>query len=251
MPHINDDTSDASDSGSADRRVAPIEGFRRRSGELFGLAVALGLTTAFWWPPIASRLLPRDLVWRNVAAQAVDWLFCIVLIGVVLVWERRPLSSLGFKRLTMQNFSAGLGLGGFAMVGLVLWKFAIAPMLPDMSFTSGVESSPGSLPDHFFYWYAPFALATASLCEEVIYRGYAMERLLLVTKRPWIAVLASHIAFVLYHLKDGIENVLCFSVLLLLFPLYYIRYRDLTMVIVAHAFIDLMAIIGHAAGIRG
>jgi membrane protease YdiL (CAAX protease family) len=68
---------------------------------------------------------------------------------------------------------------------------------------------------------------------------------------PWIAVLVSHVAFVLYHLKDGIENVLCFSVLLLLFPFYYIRYRDLTMVIVAHAFVDLMAIIGHAAGIRG
>ena len=117
--------------------------------------------------------------------------------------------------------------------------------------STGGGSSSGELPGHFFFWYAPLALVTASFCEEVIYRGYAMERLLLVFKRPWVAVLASHVAFVLYHLKDGVENVLCFSVLLLLFPLYYIRHRDLTMVIVAHAFIDLMAVIGHAAGVRG
>ena len=223
---------------------------QRRYGEIFGLFVALGLTTLFWWPSIASRLLPDSLVWRNVAAQAVDWLFCLVLMGIVLYWERRPLSSLGFKPLTSQNLAAGLGLGGFAMVGLVLWKFAVEPLLPELNPQTRGGSGSGELPGHFFYWYAPLALVTASFCEEVIYRGYAMERLLLVFKRPWVAVLLSHIAFVLYHLKDGIENVLCFSVLLLLFPLYYLRYRDLTMVIVGHAFIDLMAVIGHAAGVR-
>ena len=132
---------------------APTDEVRCRSGEIFGLAVALGLTTLFWWPPIASRLLPQDLVWRNVVAQAVDWLFCIVLIGVVLFWERRPLSSLGFKPLSIQSFSAGLGLGGFVMVGIVLWRFTVAPLIPDVSFPTGGAASSGKLTDHFLYWW--------------------------------------------------------------------------------------------------
>ena len=85
----------------------------RRHAEITGLVVALLLTTLFWWPAIASRLLPSNLIWRNVAAQAADWFFALILIAIVVFWERRPLSSLGFKPLKWSNFCTGLGLGGF------------------------------------------------------------------------------------------------------------------------------------------
>jgi membrane protease YdiL (CAAX protease family) len=220
------------------------------SAQVSGLLVALVLTTIFWWPPITIRFLPSDLVWRNVAAQVADWIFALALIAIVVFWERRPLSSLGFKPLTLINLSTGLGLGGFFMLAVVLWVYILSPILPDlrgMAMDSGGGDS--RLPGHFFYWYAPLAWVTASFCEEVIYRGYAMERLLSLTKKPWVAVLVSHLAFVLYHVKDGWNSVAMLSLFGLLFPLYYIRFRDLTMMIVAHAFIDLMAIIGHATGI--
>ena len=63
-------------------------------------------------------------------------------------------------------------------------------------------------------------------------------------------MLLSHVAFVLYHVKDGLSSVAMLSVFALLFPLYYLRFQDLTLLIVGHAFVDLMAIVGHAAGIR-
>lgn len=208
------------------------------------------LTTIFWWPPVTSQLLPADLVFRNVVTQLADWVFALALVAIVVFWERRPLSSLGFKPLTLTNFSAGMGMGGFFMIGVALWFYGILPFFPGFgkeTMDTGADAS--ELPRHFFYWYAPFALVTASFCEEVIYRGYAMERLLSIAGRPWVAVLVSHGAFVLYHVKDGWSSVLMLSVFALLFPLYYIRYRDLTMMIVAHAFIDLMAVIGYYLGI--
>lgn len=211
--------------------------------------MALVLTTLFWLPPVASRLLPEELVWRNLASQGADWFFALGLIAIVVCWEKRPLSSLGFKPLKVENLCAGLGLGGFLMVGVVVWTYLLAPMVPGLEGATGQDRNAENLPDNFFLWFAPLALVTASFCEEVIYRGYAMERLLRVTKSPWLAVVLSHIAFVLYHLKDGWESVLMLSFMALLFPLYYLRFRDLTMMIVAHAFIDLMAIVGHFAGI--
>jgi membrane protease YdiL (CAAX protease family) len=183
----------------------------KRPAELTGLVIALIVTTVIWYPPVISRFLPENLVWRNLAQQAVDWLFAGVLVGIVLLWERRPLSSLGFKPLTKDSFYTGLGLGGFFMLGLVVVHFLIRPVL--LSLGSSPDGSPAELPDHFYFWYAPIAWITASLCEEIIYRGYAMERLLLVTGRPWVAVALPHAAFVLYHIKDGWTSVAALSVL--------------------------------------
>ena len=214
-----------------------------------GLFVALVATTIFWWPPIASRLLPTDLVWRNLAAQAADWFFCLSLMAIVYFWEREPLSSLGFKPLRKDNLSAGLGLGGFIMVGLVLWKLVSSQLVQG----SGIGSSgaaPSEFPPHFFLWFGPIALLTASFCEEVIYRGYATERLLRITNNRWVAVLLPNFAFALMHWKDGFEKVLFVGTVCLLFQLYYVRYRDLTMTIVAHFLIDSLALLGAMFGVR-
>ena len=223
---------------------------RVRIAEIIGVVIALGVTTIIWIPSVVTKLIPENLVWRNIVAQLIDWVFCLVLVGIVLIFEKRSLRSLGFKPLSIQNFFTGIGLGGFFMIGVVLWKFLLSPYLPDFNTSTPAEAGNG-LPESFFLWYAPFALVTASICEEVIYRGYAMERLMNLTKNPFLTVGLTHVAFVLYHLKDGMSSVIMLSVLGLLFPLYYIRFRDLTMVIVAHGFIDLLAVVGHIVGIRG
>ena len=214
-----------------------------------GLFISLILTTLFWLPDVASRFLPEDLVWRNVAAQLADWVFCLVLIAIVLWWgEKNRCLPWGSKPLTWTNFGIGMGLGGFIMVGLVLWKLGEKALFPELS--SAESGGSNQLPDTFFYWFAPFALITASFCEEVIYRGYAMERLAQLTDRKWIVILVPHVAFALMHIKDGWSTVLMLSTLGILFGLYYWRFRDLTLMIVAHFFIDLMAVIGHFAGVR-
>jgi len=160
MPHV--------DSNRTDRNLT--------AARIVGLTICLVLTTVVWYPPLLGPLLPEGFVLRNLAQQGIDWAFAISLVAIVLFWGRLPLSSMGFKKLSGQNLGGGLGLGGFCMLGLVVWTL-IAGWLRDPSMGMGPPSG-------FYLWYGPLALITAGFCEEVIYRGYAMERLLRMCKSP-------------------------------------------------------------------
>jgi len=219
-----------------------------RLSHIVGLFIALVLTTVIWLPQVASSLLPDNLVWRNVASQALDWAFALTLICIVLFWERKSLASLGFKDLNSTVLFAGLGLGGFLMVGIFAWSLIVPALIGDRDPSAGATAN--DLPPGFYVWFAPFALITASFAEEIIYRGYAMERLLRIGVGPVTTVVVTQIAFALYHLKDGMSSVLFVATIGSLFALYYIWTRNLWITIIGHFFVDAMAIIGHMAGIR-
>lgn len=214
-----------------------------------GLLISLVLTTLFWIPSIAGNLLPSNIVARNIASQLVDWGFASSLIIVVLFWERKPFASMGFRPFTFQTLYEALGLVGFFFIGMIAWRLIVSPWFPDISLPAGPAAT-GELPANFFLWFAPFALITASFAEEIIYRGYAMERLLTHFKNPLVALVLPHTAFALYHLKDGVENAVMLFFVGWLFTWYYYKSRNLTLLILAHFTIDLLGVIGRIAGIH-
>jgi membrane protease YdiL (CAAX protease family) len=220
-----------------------------RPATTLGLWIALVLTTIIWFPPVAGQLLPEPIVLRNVVSQLLDWGFVGVLVMVVWFGERRRLKSLGFRPVTAQTLIDALGLAGFFMLGSVFWRLVISPWFPELALPAG-DPAIGELPPGFYLWFAPLALITASVAEEVIYRGYAMQRLLERFERPWPALVLPHIAFSLYHLKDGVESAVSLLFLGALFTWYFYRTRNLTLLIAAHFMIDLMAVVGFAFGIR-
>jgi membrane protease YdiL (CAAX protease family) len=224
-------------------------GHARSGAVTVGLLIALVVTTLVWFPPIAGTLLPEPIVLRNVVSQLFDWGFVAILVVIVLYGERRSLRSLGFQPLTGQTLIEALGLTGFFMLGLVAWRFLVTPWFPELSLPAG-DPATGSLPPGFYLWFAPFALVTASVAEEIIYRGYAMQRLLERFESPWPALLLPHIAFALYHLKDGVESAVSLLFLGALFTWYFYRTRNLTLLIAAHFMIDLLAVVGFSVGIR-
>ena len=219
---------------------------RGRAAMIGGLVIALAGTVLFWWPSVAGRLFPQDLVLRNLAAQGVDWMFALALVGIVLLFERRSLASLRFTRPNVKTIAAGLGLGGFMMIGIVGWKFAERALFPEVA-ELDIGAPPSAFPPGFFLWFAPIALITASVCEEVIWRGYAMERLLLVTKSPVLAIILSQISFALYHVKDGWSTALMVLTVGSLFPIFFLTTRSLTVTIIGHAMVDGLALVGSMA----
>ena len=207
-----------------------------------GLFLALVATTVFWFPSVAGTVLPRDILWRNLFSQFADWFFAIALMLIVVVGERQPISSMGFKRPDSETLLGAFGLVGFFFLGLIAWKFAVDPWIPSISLPTGKPAT-GTLPKNFFYWFAPIALVTAAFAEEIIYRGYAMERLLKYFKNPLPAIVLPHTAFALMHLKDGFANALMVFAVGMLFTWFYFSSRNLTLLIIAHFIIDALAVI--------
>ena len=215
---------------------------------VLGLGIVLVAVPILWWPHIANLWLPDDLVLRNLSAQGMDWAVAVTLVFIVLVFERRGLASFGFKRLNADTLYAGIGLGGFFMIGSIAFLFLCTSLgLASDASKPGAPSE--AYPPYFFFWYAPLALVTAAVAEEIIFRGYALERLLKLRINPVVALILVQIAFALYHVKDGLFSVINVALVGSLFSIYYIRYRNLTMTIIAHGLVDSLAIVGRVFGV--
>jgi CAAX protease family protein len=87
-----------------------------------------------------------------------------------------------------------------------------------------------------------FALAvTAGLCEEFLYRGFALAAFTRAGLPTWTVVLLSAILFGLAHLYQGRSGLLGTMILGLLFGIARIAYDSLVPVIVWHIAVDVVA----------
>lgn len=93
---------------------------------------------------------------------------------------------LPFAGITMFALFLGLGVGTF--VGNALIYAGPAP----------ASSSPGSVPLWVGLWSLLLMPVTVAVAEELLYRGWAQERLLTVW-RPWVVITVVAVAFGLQH----------------------------------------------------
>jgi membrane protease YdiL (CAAX protease family) len=160
------------------------------------LPTIVGLIFALGWPLVLAALVPN----QNLGNQGQDLLIILcewgsvgILFAIVTGWERLPfLSSVGFKPLQRLDwiFIAFLVVITTAMV------VVLAIMHPAFSGTNAaqlrqVESAPFGL--------RAALVITAGICEEILFRGYAIERLQLFTKNIWTAGLVGTVLFTLAH----------------------------------------------------
>jgi membrane protease YdiL (CAAX protease family) len=82
---------------------------------------------------------------------------------------------------------------------------------------------------------------TAGLCEEFLYRGFAMAVLTRLGSRGWVVILISSILFGLAHLYQGRGGFLSALVIGTVFGVARIAYDSLVPVMFWHAALDLIA----------
>jgi len=87
-----------------------------------------------------------------------------------------------------------------------------------------------------------FTVFTAGITEELIFRGYFMTRLEIITKNKWSIIIISSLLFGLIHLRYGNIMALILPFLIgLVFALYYYKYRNLIVLIISHLIIDFIS----------
>jgi membrane protease YdiL (CAAX protease family) len=201
------------------------------------LAIA-GLVLAWGLPELGllSWLSPGDALGARLGREAIWWAFgAIVLIWVIRV-ERLPLSSIGLKRPTPGTFGWGL-VFVVPMIASVMLSYAIIfPALglhQNMATTRSLIAVP--------LWLQTATMIRAGVVEEILYRGYPIERLTTLTGRRWIAALLSAAAFVVVHIAAwGYAQLIVVAFGAVILTGLYLWRRDLPACMIAHALTDII-----------
>jgi membrane protease YdiL (CAAX protease family) len=148
-----------------------------------GLAVVLG-----WFLPVllhrAGRGLTTHLLTRTLL---VDWLIVVILSIIAFSIQGRKLSEFGIRALGWRD--ALFALGGL-VVAFALIAVLRPTMPPQLDFHQ-LNAIPVGL--------RIVAFVTAGICEEFVFRGFAIEELTFLTSRRWLAALLPLIVFTLLH----------------------------------------------------
>ena len=193
-------------------------------------AVITGLLLSLFGLPIISlitRYFPDE--------TKTIWVATIILLILVKYWEGRPYSSIGFASLTVKDGLLAVVIGIVLSISVPLLTLLASQFLP--STTEGSIVSTAQAP----WLILLFSVLTAGITEEIIFRGYLIERLSKLTGKSVIAVVISVIAFTLPHLLNwNIVHVVGVVLPLgLILSWIYLWKRNILFNMIVHIVIDL------------
>jgi membrane protease YdiL (CAAX protease family) len=193
---------------------------------LIGLLVFLGF-------PFLLQLLPSNLMLGEVGF----WLLLLFIISWIYFVEKRTIASIGWKKITLKTVFTGIGLGLvlFILFGVIMTAIQAMGLPLNQEVAQLIASQP-------FPMLLLIALR-AAVVEEVLYRGYAFERLYDLTKSKWLAALVPVIIFTLMHLPWGVGHLVFVFFAGGLFMLVYISKRNLALIMIAHFTTDVLALL--------
>lgn len=202
----------------------------RRIVLLVGLALALippcaGIGGLGQHIPNVPPMVGRELAWWGLAA--------LVLLYVIAI-ERQPLRSLGFKRPTWRTFAFGFGGALVMLVGAGASAF-LAIRYFHLTQNQAAYEQLANTP----LLYRAALVTRAAVVEEILFRGYALERIQALTGNRWLAGLLSLAVFTYAHLSYWGWTQLIFAGLAgLVLTAMYLWRRDLPSNMLAHWLVD-------------
>ena len=219
---------------------------RLSRGTAAGLLLALGgqvvVALVIAWPVL------RDNLSFNVLALfgfLLAWLLAGAVIAIVKLGEKRPLASIGLQAISGKEVLLAIVLGIALSLTVPLLTLLVAQIIP-----SGEEGSIGAVAASAPPLLLLLSVLTAGITEEILYRGYPIERLEEATGNVWIAAVVSLAAFILPHLV-GWNTAHVVGVVLplgIVLTVFYLWKRNLVFNMIVHTLIDLPLVFIALAG---
>jgi membrane protease YdiL (CAAX protease family) len=207
----------------------PISDFRWSRSTVAGLIVALLVpfaTYAAGRAAFGTAFSPT----RIAIGLAAHWVNLAVLIAIVVLWERRPLASIGFVPIRWWTIPAGL-------VAAVAITFVAGILVSALALNA--DSRFARLLQSFPVFLRLLIVLTAGVFEETLYRGYATERLTTLLGSKWLAGGCTVVFFTLAHVPAvGLTHLLPVAIISIPVTLLYLWRRDLILNMVTHVAID-------------
>lgn len=172
-------------------------------------------------------------------AVALEWL---VLLMLLAFWipriEGRRFDSIGIGRFKWRDLWMGILTFSILMIAWIGSGFALEAIGLEGLRSLQPKIAGYGLPIRFSLF------LTGTFLEEVIYRGYVIERLTSLTGRIWLAGLVSWVAFTSVHLKFfGLGPTLDLGVISAALVILYLRERSIWPCVVVHGINDVLGLL--------
>jgi uncharacterized protein len=192
---------------------------------LLGLVFALGV--AFPLTRWGETYVRTGHPWR---AEVLWWVAVLMLLGYVVAAERRPLSSIGFRAPRGWDIGWGLIFGIALFLGAGILDSIVLPALHlriNLAMYQSIVGAPVA--------YRVALVTRAAVCEEILFRGYSIERLKAWSGSAWLAGLVTLVIFTLIHLSSwGAPQMIVAGYGGVLLTVLYIWRRNTTANMLAH-----------------
>jgi len=231
-----------------------------RAEVLLVLGVSLGYSAAYSIVDLVGKLTAHKALsaqtttlnpshasgrlWLDLALQLVGIFFGALpaFLALHLMKQNSGKDPMGF-RTRRAGFDLGSGVVLAAAIGIPGLAFYAA------SRALGINTTviPEALPQ--VWWTVPVLLLSAvqsAFLEEVVVVGYLMNRLRELSWGVTMAVAASALLRGSYHLYQGFGGFMGNAVMGIVFALFFVRFKRVTPLIIAHAILDSAAFVGYA-----
>jgi membrane protease YdiL (CAAX protease family) len=204
---------------------------------------------ALAWPFVAmfiSGSAPgsKDLgnIRQDYSAILRAWIVTLAVIGIIMLWERRPLRSVGFVGIHGRDALAGAGLFAIAFICVAILNVGIvAARAHSANFGPEQVKRIAQVP----VWIRLAMLLTAGFCEELLFRSYPIERLRELTGNIWWGAVVSLVLFTAGHIPlYGLTLGLLIPFILgLALTVLYVWRRNLPLNATIHALFDAVGLL--------
>ena len=214
--------------------TAPVQLKSRRASLLAGCGLAATLIFALL--PIGRWIAPGDSIQALLCREAFWWIFA----AGVLIWlafvERLPLTSIGFRWPTWKTFLFALA-GAAAVLFVMILHMGVIVRVFHLDTTTVLEQQRMILSKP--YWFRVVLVLRAAVVEEIVFRGYMIEKVRQLTGSGLLAVAVSVLTFTWAHYAGwgAVQLIPVFGAGTALALLYVWR-RDLPSNMLAHFLTD-------------